>query len=892
MIASPTTPSDRIGQITETVDSLDSPSYGFEPLPPGTLIAGRYEIAGLLGRGGYSAVYRAHDRDLKADIALKIIRPERLSAATESRLRREVTVARAAQSRHLVRVFDLGSDGGVVFLTMELIDGESLRQKMLREGRLQVTEAVEIATQMLRGLEALHGLKTIHRDVKPENVLLAADGTVKLADFGLARGLDADQSRATIDGSVIGTADYLSPEQALGHPLDERTDLYSAGVVLFEMLTGELPFVRESSLGSMIARIGKRARAVRSVRRDVPYWLATIVSRLLDPAPDRRYCSAAEARAALERRHVDLRMLAPRMRTSIAALILIVAVSAAVFVIHGRTQLRFARLAPDGNRGIVAIGNDGASLWRRDGVEPEIGNRYALVRVHQNERPVIATVLAKPGEISLSKMTVLSFLDPDTGKTVRQVRLPDASESFPRDAKRYWMATISAADVDGDGIDEVFVGYSHVPEAPYFTVLYEPSIDRSRILFQAVGHHHFAGLHDVDGDGRPEALFVGINNAFDWINTLAAVRIAPGIGELSSDPPITSSPDMVITPHEEINLVWYALLPRSSPPPAATEALSFDDRQRRITVNTPGRRIEVSMDGFLTSERSTVDPRLRNARRRNAYAAFREARRLFAVGAVDEALAEMKRAADFASSAQEAILVEVMQRAQAAMLIRAGHAAEGEALFQNLWRTSENESEVAYDAGVANHLHGDLDRAVTWYERGLGRGASLSAGKSKHEFIQAIVLALAEGGRWNEAAGAVERYRAAYSNAGVNGIMYDEYLRWRRGGIPRVDEIQLPWNATDVNRYWLLEFRAANGQSPALLLPMVESEVNIGSQPQCVWRSLRAELLWRLGRKGDAEAEASRAMDALKIEQTTAIIARGHAAVIQERFARIAGGKR
>lgn len=106
-----------------------------------------------------------------------------------------------------------------------------------------------------------------------------------------------------------------------------------------------------------------------------------------------------------------------------------------------------------------------------------------------------------------------------------------------------------------------------------------------------------------------------------------------------------------------------------------------------------------------------------------------------------------------------------------------------------------------------------------------------------------------------------------------------------------IDEIHLPWNATDVNRYWLLEFRAARGEPPSSLLPIVEGEVNVGSQPQCVWRSLRAELLWRLGRKTDAEAEASRAMEALKIERTVAIIARAHAGVLEERFARIAGGK-
>jgi len=347
----------------------------------------------------------------------------------------------------------------------------------------------------------------------------------------------------------------------------------------------------------------------------------------------------------------------------------------------------------------------------------------------------------------------------------------------------------------------------------------------------------------------------------------------------------------VLHPEEEVNLLWYALLPRSAPPVRASQAISFDDRRRTVTVAMQAGTVSVTMDGFLASEGASIDPHRRNQHRRAAYAAYREANRLFAIRAQREALQEMSDAVAAAEHAHESILVEVMKRAQAALLVRAGNTRDGESLFLDLWRSSENASEVAYDAGVACQIAGKIDQALTWYQRGLTRGAGPGGGKSKHEFVQAIVLVLAGQHRWQEAMDAIARYEAAYAFGGNDAATYSEYLRWRQGALPNIAGIQPVWNATDIKRYWYLEFRTARNENPSVLLPMVEKEINVGAQPQGMWRSLRAELLWRVGRRDDAAGEAARAMEASSVERNGSIIALAHADVVQERFERIAGGK-
>ena len=265
---------------------------------PGTEIGRRYEVRGVLGMGGSAVVYEAFDRELKRRVALKVLRTDRTSEAALKRFRREVAIARDAAGSRLVRVFDIGQAGDTVFLTMELVEGESLRE-LLARGPLPPERAVEIGAEVLRALADLHALGIVHRDVKPGNILLATTGEVKLADFGLARHWEGTETRVTETEGLVGTVEYLSPEQALGDLLDARSDLYSFGVVLFEMLAGKVPLRGDSAIGTIVAHIRQEPPDVRRLRPQAPAWLAGVVTRLLAKDRERRYATAADVLADL-----------------------------------------------------------------------------------------------------------------------------------------------------------------------------------------------------------------------------------------------------------------------------------------------------------------------------------------------------------------------------------------------------------------------------------------------------------------------------------------------------------------------------------------------------------------------------------------------------------------
>lgn len=269
-------------------------------LEPGDLLAGRYRIEERIGSGGMGVVYRAYDEQLRLCVAVKVLRPDLAgNKRLEARLRRELVLARQVSHRNAVRIYDLGQDGGLLFLTMDFVDGRSLRDVLAEEGPFTPERAAALARQLALALEAAHEEGIVHRDLKPANVLVDDSGRAWITDFGVARSLH--DPGFTRPGAVVGTLAYLSPEQARGGEVDGRGDLYALGILLFEMLTGELPFPGSGSdAEAMAQRRSGASRDLRTLRNDVPSWLAAIVRRLLQHDANLRFQSAREVIDALD----------------------------------------------------------------------------------------------------------------------------------------------------------------------------------------------------------------------------------------------------------------------------------------------------------------------------------------------------------------------------------------------------------------------------------------------------------------------------------------------------------------------------------------------------------------------------------------------------------------
>ncbi|WP_437672838.1 protein kinase domain-containing protein [Sorangium sp. So ce131] len=259
---------------------------------PRQVLAGRYELLGLVGVGGMGTVYRARDRELDETVAVKVLRRD-LSGAPEvlERFKREVRLSRKVTHPNVARVFDIGEHGGDRFLTMEFIDGEPLAALLARE-RLSVGRILDIAEGVCAGLQAAHRAGVIHRDLKPDNVLLGRDGRVVLTDFGIARALAPDTGAGSTLGSVLGTPAYMAPEQVQGvHDIDARADLYALGAMLYEMVTGERAWQGDAPLAVAAARLVADPPDPRLRRPDVPDGLARVVLRCMARERDERYAT-------------------------------------------------------------------------------------------------------------------------------------------------------------------------------------------------------------------------------------------------------------------------------------------------------------------------------------------------------------------------------------------------------------------------------------------------------------------------------------------------------------------------------------------------------------------------------------------------------------------------
>jgi serine/threonine protein kinase/Tfp pilus assembly protein PilF len=263
----------------------------------GDLLGNRYEILQLLGEGGMGAVYKASDRELDRFIALKVIRPELVSnPSILARFKQELLLAHQVTHRNVIRIYDLGEADGLKFITMEYIEGKDLRS-IIREKKSSPEEAVEVIQQVCNALEAVHSVGVIHRDLKPQNIMQDSSGRILVMDFGLARTLEGDGMTQT--GALVGTMEYMSPEQALAKDLDQRSDIFAIGLILYELLTGRTPFQAESALASLIKRTQERAIPVAEVDALIPGALSGIVSKCLERDLDQRYQSVSAILADL-----------------------------------------------------------------------------------------------------------------------------------------------------------------------------------------------------------------------------------------------------------------------------------------------------------------------------------------------------------------------------------------------------------------------------------------------------------------------------------------------------------------------------------------------------------------------------------------------------------------
>ena len=267
-------------------------------LQTGDVLGGRYEILQLLGEGGMGAVYKAADRELDRFVALKVIRPELASnPSILARFKQELLLAHQVTHRNVIRIYDLADADGVKFITMEFVEGQDLRTLIREKKKFAAEEAVEIIQQVCLALDAAHTVGVIHRDLKPQNIMQDKSGRILVMDFGLARTLEGDGMTQT--GAIVGTMEYMSPEQALAKDLDQRSDLFALGLILYEMLTGKAPFKAESALASLIKRTQERAVPVSDVDNQIPGALSGIVSKCLERDLDQRYQSAAAILADL-----------------------------------------------------------------------------------------------------------------------------------------------------------------------------------------------------------------------------------------------------------------------------------------------------------------------------------------------------------------------------------------------------------------------------------------------------------------------------------------------------------------------------------------------------------------------------------------------------------------
>lgn len=862
---------------TGTVPPGEPSPGGLRFFAPGTSLGMRYEIREVLGTGGFAVVYRAYDKTLRREVALKVLRADRHTNESLRRFRREVAVARDVESPRLVRIFDIEDTTETVYLAMELVPGESLRER-LRRGPLEPPEAVRIAIQILEGLRTLHGVGVVHRDVKPANVLLTESGEAKLCDFGLAREMEATHSVATATEHVVGTLDYLAPEQALGREIDPRTDLYAVGCVLFEMLTGSVPHKRTTSVATLVAHVQEAAPRVRTIKPGAPAWLDEIVDRLLEKGPSRRYASADAVLAALFARRAGRRVPWVPLRWAAGASVAALLASAAIWMtLRAPPEIR---LAFGDLGGLSVTDSRGDLLWK----DERVGRSGAAVFHDARRRPQVAAIFDRDANREARSLRQLHLLDGRTGALRRSVALPDDGHAFPGFSDRF-LPEVVATDLDGDARDEILVEYRHQPYWPFYLVLWEPALDRARTVFLGSGHHYLVGAVDLDADGARELLLAGHANRLGWYGAVAAVRLVPPVGRGGGVGVRASTPDRVQSGGDEATS-WYKLVPLASVLPSRFSITA--DVERRVLF-LPGKMpFTLDFDGFDAERPSSIPAAQRQQARKDIYDALREAIVLIDRGESKRATAVLEALAPAVAAASDPVLSEWVERNVIRALIAEGRTEEAGRRVAKLLESGFVRQGSVLSAAWELHLRGRLADAERWYGWALRERWDPGSESVLGDLLTGRVLALGELGAWEAAAEEAERWR--HSDLERVAWVLSSWIAWRRGLPPPPDVARAPLGdaATGLRSYVWLETRLSAGEARDTMLADASSALTKVSEVQPLLLALRAEVLSRGGLLREALEGVGPAFEAVRQAAKRDVVVRAHLDVVARRTAAIA----
>ncbi|HKI85881.1 MAG TPA: serine/threonine-protein kinase, partial [Thermoanaerobaculia bacterium] len=678
----------RTSPATETVAEGSRALSRSKPLAVSTLLAQRFEVLDLLGRGGYSRVYLAWDYVLRQKVALKVLRSERISSTSIQRFRRSVALARDLHSPFLARVFDFGRDGEHLFLAMEVIEGGTLAD-LLRNGPLAIADAVAMARGILAGLAELHSHGILHRDLKPANILIDPAGYPKIADFDFARLQDPAITRATRGARIVGTLSYLSPEQALGDEVDVRSDLYSAGLIFFELLTGKRPYPGRSTIGSIVERLSETPVDVRRTRRDVPGWLRQIVNRLLAARPEDRYQSAPAVLADLDRERatpspVKRRRLGPRrvilLACSIALLMAVLALSGfRRGFLHQPLKINTQRLR---SGELVARDAKGHTVWTR----ADAASEFVPAVLAPGATRQLVGVLRSGLPAGKGRAPRLAVLDPSNGQVTQTMVLPTTGSDVPRIAAGRWRSSVRVVDLDGDGVSEILATFSQFSSPFAYTVLVEPRIGRTRTIFVSSRPGRYLGEAKLGGIGASALFFLTRSASFDDTATLTAVRLSPGVDQGSSSSwlgSIAVTPEQAWQVPDSSSLLWFSLLPERTGFSDLNQVRAVSSGSGIALLGKDGAKIELDRFGFPRSPESKDSDKKRLTVRRTVYELMRKAQRAVDRNSLSLALDLTRQARDDAPIVAQGPLTAWILRREGALLVSMDRAGDAEKMFDS-----------------------------------------------------------------------------------------------------------------------------------------------------------------------------------------------------------------